>query len=345
MSLITRCPACGTMFKVVPDQLRISQGWVRCGHCAEVFDATASLQEADAAVAPSALGPSGAAVEPPPPAFREEPPPAEPVRVPYAAYEEPLARAPVPVRAPAPIAPAAASSPRDIDPFDSLDSAPAPVPVGLPDPGPPYPSYPPFVSQARESAFDETHETHETPQAHETPDLGDVSFVREARRKAFWQRPAVRAVLLLVLVALAALLAAQYAVHERDRLAAAEPALRPLLEAVCEPLKCRVGPPRQIEVIAIDSSSFSKLRGDAYRLVFTLKNQSATEVAMPAVELTLTDTQDQAVIRRVLQPREMGAGAPVIAGNSEWQGSLAISVPLSGNTPRVSGYRLLAFYP
>ena len=34
MSLITRCPACGTMFKVVPDQLRISEGWVRCGHCA-----------------------------------------------------------------------------------------------------------------------------------------------------------------------------------------------------------------------------------------------------------------------------------------------------------------------
>jgi predicted Zn finger-like uncharacterized protein len=33
MSLITRCPACGTMFKVVPDQLRISEGWVRCGQC------------------------------------------------------------------------------------------------------------------------------------------------------------------------------------------------------------------------------------------------------------------------------------------------------------------------
>ena len=44
MSLITRCPACGTMFKVVPDQLRISEGWVRCGHCADVFDATAHLQ-------------------------------------------------------------------------------------------------------------------------------------------------------------------------------------------------------------------------------------------------------------------------------------------------------------
>ncbi|MDP3171986.1 MAG: zinc-ribbon domain-containing protein, partial [Polaromonas sp.] len=44
MSLITRCPACGTMFKVVADQLKISQGWVRCGQCSDVFDAAAHLQ-------------------------------------------------------------------------------------------------------------------------------------------------------------------------------------------------------------------------------------------------------------------------------------------------------------
>ena len=44
MSLITRCPACGTMFNVVTDQLKVSQGWVRCGHCAEVFDASLHMQ-------------------------------------------------------------------------------------------------------------------------------------------------------------------------------------------------------------------------------------------------------------------------------------------------------------
>src|SRR3982751_4619035 len=46
MSLITRCPACGTMFKVVADQLKVSQGWVRCGHCSEGFDASLHLQPA-----------------------------------------------------------------------------------------------------------------------------------------------------------------------------------------------------------------------------------------------------------------------------------------------------------
>ena len=44
MSLVTRCPACNTLFKVVADQLRISDGWVRCGRCEEVFDASLYLQ-------------------------------------------------------------------------------------------------------------------------------------------------------------------------------------------------------------------------------------------------------------------------------------------------------------
>jgi len=48
MSLITRCPACETLFKVVPDQLRISQGWVRCGQCGEIFDASADLRQHEA---------------------------------------------------------------------------------------------------------------------------------------------------------------------------------------------------------------------------------------------------------------------------------------------------------
>ena len=43
MSLLTRCPACQTLYKLVPDQLRISQGWVKCGQCGEIFDASKHL--------------------------------------------------------------------------------------------------------------------------------------------------------------------------------------------------------------------------------------------------------------------------------------------------------------
>lgn len=105
MSLITRCPACATTFKVVRDQLRISDGWVRCGRCGDVFDATLDLRDTDEAASagdveasrPMAPKPSsddavhhgadGSKVEPPPSAST----PSEPVPVPFGsgAREEP----------------------------------------------------------------------------------------------------------------------------------------------------------------------------------------------------------------------------------------------------------------
>jgi predicted Zn finger-like uncharacterized protein len=60
MSLATRCPACGTVFRVVQDQLRVSEGWVRCGQCQDVFNALETLFD----LAPLAV--SGEATEPPP---------------------------------------------------------------------------------------------------------------------------------------------------------------------------------------------------------------------------------------------------------------------------------------
>jgi len=43
MSLATRCTSCGTIFRVVQDQLKVSDGWVRCGRCNEVFNAMEGL--------------------------------------------------------------------------------------------------------------------------------------------------------------------------------------------------------------------------------------------------------------------------------------------------------------
>lgn len=47
MSQTTRCPSCNACFKIVADQLRISDGWVRCGECSQVFDASRSLEPAE----------------------------------------------------------------------------------------------------------------------------------------------------------------------------------------------------------------------------------------------------------------------------------------------------------
>ena len=41
--MITRCPSCGTLFRVTPEQLQARQGQVRCGHCMTVFDGQQAL--------------------------------------------------------------------------------------------------------------------------------------------------------------------------------------------------------------------------------------------------------------------------------------------------------------
>lgn len=315
MSLITRCPACGTMFKVVPDQLRISEGWVRCGHCAGVFDATAHLLPDEEEVA--AVVPIAAEATPVPASDDAPESEAFPVSV-HSEIDEGLLSEVPDSRQFDEEAQALREHPLD-QPFelrrqDSGDAEPQPpVSVGV--------------------------------QLEPEPALHDLSFVRQARREEFWRRPGVRALALVVLVVLGAALAMQVALHDRDRLAATDPGLRPLLARLCAPFDCNVRPPRQIDSLAIDSSAFTKLRGDSYRLSVTLKNQASTQVAMPALELTLTDAQDQAVVRRVLMPTELGSHPGVIAAGSEWSGSVVLAVAANGAASRIAGYRLLAFYP
>ena len=41
--MITRCPACATVFRVAPEQLQSHQGQVRCGRCMTVFDGLQAL--------------------------------------------------------------------------------------------------------------------------------------------------------------------------------------------------------------------------------------------------------------------------------------------------------------
>jgi predicted Zn finger-like uncharacterized protein len=315
MSLITRCPACGTMFKVVPDQLRISEGWVRCGHCAEIFDAASHLQP-----------------------------------------DEKEATAPEPLPAQEPADPESHAAPESESFLPSVHSE---IDEGLLSEVPDSALFHEEAQALRETPLDQPFELRRQDSGgvdtqppvsvraslEPEPELDELSFVRQARREEFWRRPAVRVMALVALVILLAALALQVVLHDRDRLAVSDPGLRSLLARLCVPFNCSVRPPRQIDSLAIDSSAFTKLRGDAYRLNFTLKNQASTEVAMPALELTLTDAQDQAIVRRVLMPDEIGTHPGVIAAGSEWSGSVALAVAPNAPSDRIAGYRLLAFYP
>ncbi|TFY96352.1 DUF3426 domain-containing protein [Ramlibacter humi] len=356
MSLITGCPNCGTMFRVVPDQLKISDGWVRCGHCQEVFDATAHLRPAEPVPAPTVLAADPPFVTPEAglaPAAREEAavPPTVPAEFSPPTVPQPLPPAPPPAtNGHGHFGPSQVEVIEIESPYSEFPSSIAPPSVQPPD-SDSSSGYPPyeFVRESGRmplpSGLEEVDSEVPDSALHAEGGLEDVSFVRAARRKAFWRRPLVRALLVLLALVLAGLLAAQYAVHERDRLAATNPGLQPLLEQLCKPLGCRIGPPHRIDAILIDNSGFTRLRGDTYRLSFTLKNQAAQPVAMPALQLTLTDTSDQPVLQRVLLPRELGAPSETLAAAGEWSTSIAVAVNAAAGGGRIAGYKLLAFYP
>ncbi len=370
MSLITQCPACTTLFKVVPDQLRISDGWVRCGQCDEVFDANAHLQ----AVAPVLLRPVA-----PDPAATPAPP--QKAIAPTQDMDQPDAAAPDdgPVSVPlevaveTPVEPthhvfksdwtdeetpppteeemhawvlaAVASEGSDLKTQSSalMDAMPRYLEVQAPTPE---------SSYEDDLAIESTQAPTGEPQADDASELEGpqdggprLSFMKPVRAPSVWSRPPVRATLLVLRVVFGVALVLQTLVHQRDWLAAKAPATRPMVVGLCELMGCQVSPLREIEVVVIDSSAFVKIRPNAYRVHFTLKNTAVYEVGTPSLELTLTNTGDQAIVRRVFSPQEFGIQQTSMAPSTEMNAVVSIGVQLADDAERVSGYRLLVFYP
>jgi len=164
----------------------------------------------------------------------------------------------------------------------------------------------------------------------------------------FWQRRGVRVLLVLLAVLAALLLVLQIVRHERDGIVARQPNLRPTLAALCQYTGCELGALRQIGDIVIEGAAFAREKsgGNDYRLSFTLRNGATVPLAMPAVELSLLDTQERAVVRRVLMPTDYGAPA-VLQARADRAASLPLTLSASeaAALPPIAGYRVEAFYP
>lgn len=365
MTLATRCHACGTVFRVVQDQLRVSEGWVRCGRCSEAFNALEAMVEwppARAAMTPPA-GPSPT----PEPEVRPDPAPAAATAAAPSAMPTPAAVSAAVVQDPPAHAAAAEATLIELPPgievvaTDGALSADLAAPTGEPTgpaagvdgaPGIEVPEAehlaPPVTPASaieHAAAMPPAHDSaRERPPPGETPAPADQpapSFVLQAERAARWRRPGVRLALGLMVLVSASGLAAQITYAFRDRIAAASPAARPLLLQACAAIGCRVGEYRQIEALSVESSGLVRVDGaPVYRLAVTLRNRSALEVAAPALDLALTDAQGRQIARRVLQMSDLNLPLRSLKPGSE----LPIQVPL-GIGGAVSGYTVEIFYP
>jgi predicted Zn finger-like uncharacterized protein len=373
MSLITQCPACATMFRVVPDQLRISEGWVRCGQCEEVFDANAHLQTLDeSALQPTHLNQPQTVDEPAePPVTMDWMAPEAPA--PAGAYDwgSILQPPPMPSTAPAEyLTQAWQASPPDntTNPVEEpyIDPLAAPLEEDVPPQSPEHDAFlqevPHDLRVSDEIMTVQPEAEHADGWLQHAPafqvpisessaqdvdleaDHAPPSFMASASNSVAARPWLGKKVLLTLCVLMTLLLALQYVMLQRDRVAATVPALRPLLVDICNLLTCSISAPQQIESISIESSAFTSLRTGVYVLSVGLKNTAVTDLATPALELTLTDLQDRAIFRRVLLPSQW-VGKPQIAASSELGASVPISVHSDVVTAKIAGYKLLAFYP
>ncbi|MBK7415912.1 MAG: DUF3426 domain-containing protein [Dechloromonas sp.] len=103
--------------------------------------------------------------------------------------------------------------------------------------------------------------------------------------------------------------------------------------------------PRNSDLVTIEASD---LQSDNARgllvLQATLHNRALYDQAWPTLELTLTDTQDAVLSRRVLSVDDYlpsGSKPPAFSANAEF----AIRLWIEAKDLGAAGYRLYVFYP
>ncbi len=96
--------------------------------------------------------------------------------------------------------------------------------------------------------------------------------------------------------------------------------------------------------MVIDSTTLTRRLGDFYAFDLVLKNTSAVALAVPALELSLTDTANTVISRRVYLPGELPGVPPLLPPQATVSVSLRLSLVVGNELP-MAGYRALVFYP
>ena len=101
------------------------------------------------------------------------------------------------------------------------------------------------------------------------------------------------------------LLLAQASYLLRDMIAAMYPASKDTLVTLCSYAKCQIKLPAQIDALSYEADELHSLpHENTFELGLLLHNRSNLPQQWPNIELTLKNTQKQAILRRVVTPNE-----------------------------------------
>lgn len=312
--MLTRCPACATHFRITPAQLKARAGSVRCGACQHVFNALDSLVEEPVVVAAPAI--------------------------PEPAQQALAAAIPEPGAAPGADSTGLAAAPPDeiaVSPASTPELAEeAPQDIATLTPEVREPSIPELAETVRPDADTDADKEVEESLPEDWAEI--LPEPPPPPRRWPW--------VIGSLVALAAL-GLQAALAFRTELAVVWPQTRPTLAALCEPAGCEVGLPAKVALVGIEASDLHPESERKGRLILTatLKNRAPFAQTFPHLELTLTDTEDKAVARKVLAPADYLAPGTSLPQGMHPGADIAVVVGIDSGEMPASGYRLYLFYP
>jgi len=313
------------MFRVVADQLKLRGGLVRCGECRKVFDAISGLSYVDdvalakeraqatfagaahagrsVALAASstptrtaAAGPIGGGGAP-----SGQPAHSTPQRERTRQEAQPMTPA---VRAGHATARAARPPQAEAKPAagrEVRDELAVPTLFG-PEPGHEL-VYPPF-----DARFGDQHTRAGVPDQEEADHADDdqesqaASFLPAAES---WDERRLRWAFTGACVPLALIGLLQFILTLRGPLLELSPSLRPALASACSAFGCTAGWPAHAELLTIVASELEVIPGtDVIELDAAIRSRAEFVMALPAIEVTLTDAQNRAIARKVFMPAD-----------------------------------------
>ena len=314
MKYITSCPQCETQFMLTKEQLKAYKGKVQCGNCEHIFNAKNRLTEVSDDVNSAAEYQANTSEQ------------TNVAGISAAVADE------------KPIDAVLSSVLESVPSLQDLASAPVE----------------PDISESNQHAFFETSninsklETQETAVFYDAEQINTPIQIEDLTTDVRFSKPKLKTnvwlVLLSILFAMLAGLQTIYA--KRTQLAAEYPQVKPLLQQACAALQCEIGLPKNVDLLTIDDSDMQEDEDHENVIKFSslLINNANYVQAYPDIELTLTATDDQPVLRRLIKPTEylitntnVDTG---LAAREEVRVNLAINV----KDLAVAGYRILLVY-
>ena len=331
MNYITSCPACETQFLLTKDDLKAHRGKVQCGQCHQVFNAKNrlievsddihSVDEYAAAEHNDDFEENTTSTEM---ADFDSETPTEQLEPSYVADDRPISAALNEVLETVPNL-ADLSTQNEADSNQELDDS--------------YTANQATSQQISESIAEEDVDIDAVRAPIFIEDItADPKFQLNKPKRNIWL------ILALVLLLIAAILQSIYFL--RSTIAVYYPQLKPHLEEACRHLNCTINLPQHLDLLTIDDSDMQE--SDDYQDVINfsslLINNAPHAQAYPNIELTLTDTDDKPVLRKLVPPQDYLDSDDNIddgmAANEEVRINLAINV----QNLSVAGYRVLLTY-